>query len=69
MQAVSWLPRVVVLCASVEARLPGGAPSTELLLYPRHYLDASSLLARYPLKEVSKRATLYTPSNVYWDLM
>ena len=57
MQRLLWLPRVVVACAYVGAATnqnpkPANLPC-QLLLYPRYHLDHSSLLARYPLAQVS----------------
>ena len=57
MQRLLWLPRVVVACAYVAAATkqnpkPANLPC-QLLLYPRYHLDHSSLLARYPLAQVS----------------
>ncbi len=61
-QRLLWLPRVVLVCAYV-----GAATNTtpkpanlqcQLLLYPRYHLDHSSLLARYPLPQVSSRNKL-----------
>eukprot|EP00884_Botryococcus_braunii_P016462 jgi/Botrbrau1/349/Bobra.110_2s0008.1 len=51
-KALSWLPRIVVLCATVDGRSPPSTSATQLLLYPRHYLDTTSLLGRFPLSEV-----------------
>ena len=56
-QRLLWLPRVVVACAYVGAATnPDPKPANlpcQLLLYPRYHLDHSSLLARYPLPQVS----------------
>lgn len=55
-QALVWLPRVIVVCAHVDGVAGGGGGPAEhtaaqLLLYPRYHLDNSSLLARYPLAQ------------------
>ena len=60
MQRLLWLPRVVVACANVGAATnqnpkPANLPC-QLLLYPRYHLDHSSLLACYPLAQVSQHA-------------
>lgn len=57
LQRLLWLPRVVVACAHVgpaasQQATPSNLPC-QLLLYPRYHLDHSSLLARYPLSQVS----------------
>ena len=52
-QDLAWLPRIVVACARIHPA--GGAavkPGAQLMLYPRYHLDASSLLATYPLAKV-----------------
>lgn len=65
MQALLWLPRMVLACTSA-ATWPGGrasaqqraaatAPSkagVQLLVFPRFHLDSSSLLGRHPLPQV-----------------
>lgn len=77
-QRLLWLPRVVVVCAYVGATTSSHGPKPanlpcQLLLYPRYHLDHSSLLARYPLPQVSpllsttlhpSGLTACTPHNV-----
>lgn len=57
MQRLLWLPRVVLVCAYVGSASSSGPKAAslpcQLLLYPRYHLDHSSLLARYPLPQVS----------------
>ncbi len=67
-QRLLWLPRVVLVCAYVGATTSSHGPKPanlpcQLLLYPRYHLDHSSLLARYPLPQVSPllSTTLHPP--------
>jgi len=68
MQRLLWLPRVVLVCAYVGATTSSHSPKPanlpcQLLLYPRYHLDHSSLLAQYPLPQVSSLlfTTLHPP--------
>lgn len=70
MQDLAWLPRIVVACARIHPA--GGAavkPGAQLMLYPRYHLDASSLLATYPLAKVFPPGTPFVLSFEGWRTM